>query len=155
MENIIKSKSTENFQWRHSWIIPIFNRRNPPNIFQWKCFLMSNNPRIKIDIDINHSLQYHNGKCSFWFVLFCFVLFFSMRISSILYADIVGFTAISSTYSAQDLVKMLNELFARFDRLAEVCITFARQEQQTHFPKSTYWLNHSINFFAEISSITD
>uniref|UniRef100_A0A182P9H4 adenylate cyclase n=1 Tax=Anopheles epiroticus TaxID=199890 RepID=A0A182P9H4_9DIPT len=37
----------------------------------------------------------------------------------ILYADIVGFTAISSTYSAQDLVKILNELFARFDRLAE------------------------------------
>lgn len=41
-------------------------------------------------------------------------------LGSILYADIVGFTAISSTYSAQDLVKMLNELFARFDRLAEV-----------------------------------
>lgn len=39
---------------------------------------------------------------------------------SILYADIVGFTAISSTYSAQELVKMLNELFARFDKLAEV-----------------------------------
>lgn len=39
---------------------------------------------------------------------------------SILYADIVGFTAISSTYCAQDLVKILNELFARFDRLAEV-----------------------------------
>ncbi|XP_054082506.1 adenylate cyclase type 3 [Zeugodacus cucurbitae] len=38
---------------------------------------------------------------------------------SILYADIVGFTAISSTYSAQDLVKMLNELFARFDSLSE------------------------------------
>lgn len=38
---------------------------------------------------------------------------------SILYADIVGFTAISSTYSAQDLVAILNELFARFDRLAE------------------------------------
>lgn len=38
---------------------------------------------------------------------------------SILYADIVGFTAISSKYSAPDLVKMLNELFARFDRLAE------------------------------------
>lgn len=43
---------------------------------------------------------------------------------SILYADIVGFTAISSTYSAQDLVKMLNELFARFDRLAEVLWPF-------------------------------
>lgn len=43
---------------------------------------------------------------------------------SILYADIVGFTAISSTYSAQDLVKMLNELFARFDRLAEVILIY-------------------------------
>jgi adenylate cyclase 3 len=39
---------------------------------------------------------------------------------SILYADIVGFTAISSTYSASELVKILNELFARFDRLSEV-----------------------------------
>jgi hypothetical protein len=45
-------------------------------------------------------------------------------IFSILYADIVGFTAISSTYSAQELVKMLNELFARFDKLAEVRIYF-------------------------------
>lgn len=41
---------------------------------------------------------------------------------SILYADIVGFTAISSTYSASELVKILNELFARFDRLADVRI---------------------------------
>ncbi|KAL4135048.1 hypothetical protein QTP88_006710 [Uroleucon formosanum] len=40
-------------------------------------------------------------------------------IINILYADIVGFTAISSTYSASDLVKILNELFARFDRLSE------------------------------------
>lgn len=53
-----------------------------------------------------------------WFILIWLV--FLMRFFSILYADIVGFTAISSTYSAQDLVKMLNELFARFDRLAEV-----------------------------------
>lgn len=45
---------------------------------------------------------------------------YSISNFSILYADIVGFTAISSTYSAQELVKMLNELFARFDKLAEV-----------------------------------
>lgn len=45
--------------------------------------------------------------------------YFSILLS-ILYADIVGFTAISSTYCAQDLVKILNELFARFDRLADV-----------------------------------
>ncbi|XP_074600100.1 adenylate cyclase type 3-like [Brevipalpus obovatus] len=38
---------------------------------------------------------------------------------SILFADIVGFTAISSTCSAAELVKTLNELFARFDKLSE------------------------------------
>ncbi|XP_068564365.1 adenylate cyclase type 3-like [Cebidichthys violaceus] len=38
---------------------------------------------------------------------------------SILFADIVGFTQLSSTCSAQELVKLLNELFARFDTLAE------------------------------------
>ncbi|CAH1175806.1 unnamed protein product [Phaedon cochleariae] len=65
---------------------------------------------------------------------------------SILYADIVGFTAISSTYSAQELVKMLNELFARFDKLAEkyqqlrikilgdcyYCISGAPKERRDH-----------------------
>lgn len=39
---------------------------------------------------------------------------------SILFADIVGFTQLSSTCSAQELVKLLNELFARFDKLAAV-----------------------------------
>ncbi|KAJ8009180.1 hypothetical protein DPEC_G00086220 [Dallia pectoralis] len=37
---------------------------------------------------------------------------------SILFADIVGFTQLSSACSAQELVKLLNELFARFDMLA-------------------------------------
>ncbi|CAD5126566.1 DgyrCDS14661 [Dimorphilus gyrociliatus] len=37
---------------------------------------------------------------------------------SILFADICGFTALSSQCTAQELVKMLNELFARFDKLA-------------------------------------
>ncbi|XP_044146873.1 adenylate cyclase type 3 [Bufo gargarizans] len=37
---------------------------------------------------------------------------------SILFADIVGFTQLSSYCSAQELVKLLNELFARFDKLA-------------------------------------
>lgn len=52
--------------------------------------------------------------------IFLNIFFYPFSIS-ILYADIVGFTAISSTYCAQDLVKILNELFARFDRLADVC----------------------------------
>ncbi len=41
-------------------------------------------------------------------------------VCSILFADIVGFTAISSTYPASELVHILNELFARFDRLSQV-----------------------------------
>lgn len=39
--------------------------------------------------------------------------------SSILFADIVGFTAISSHCQAAELVSILNELFARFDKLAD------------------------------------
>ena len=42
---------------------------------------------------------------------------------SILFADIKGFTAFSSKVTAQELVQTLNEIFARFDSLAEV-ITF-------------------------------
>lgn len=39
---------------------------------------------------------------------------------SILYADIVNFTPLSEQLSASDLVKTLNELFGRFDQLAQV-----------------------------------
>lgn len=46
----------------------------------------------------------------------CLLCFFC----SILFADIVGFTQLSSSCSAQELVKLLNELFARFDKLAAV-----------------------------------
>ncbi|OPJ86407.1 adenylate cyclase type 3 isoform B [Patagioenas fasciata monilis] len=42
----------------------------------------------------------------------------AMGNSNILFADIVGFTQLSSSCSAQELVKLLNELFARFDKLA-------------------------------------
>ncbi|KAK6627179.1 hypothetical protein RUM44_009656 [Polyplax serrata] len=37
---------------------------------------------------------------------------------SILFADICGFTSLSDQCTAQELVRLLNELFARFDRLA-------------------------------------
>uniref|UniRef100_M3ZXS1 Adenylate cyclase type 8 n=1 Tax=Xiphophorus maculatus TaxID=8083 RepID=M3ZXS1_XIPMA len=41
---------------------------------------------------------------------------------SILFADVKGFTNLSTTLSAQELVRMLNELFARFDRLAHIIL---------------------------------
>ena len=45
-------------------------------------------------------------------------------IHSILFADIKGFTALSSKVTAQELVQTLNELFARFDCLAEVYYSY-------------------------------
>lgn len=41
---------------------------------------------------------------------------------SILYADIVNFTPLSEQLSASDLVKTLNELFGRFDQIAQVSV---------------------------------
>lgn len=44
----------------------------------------------------------------------------SLSLCSILFADIVGFTQLSSAVTPKELVKLLNELFARFDKLAAV-----------------------------------
>lgn len=43
---------------------------------------------------------------------------------SILFADIVGFTVLASQCTAQELVRLLNELFGRFDQLASVSFIF-------------------------------
>ena len=41
---------------------------------------------------------------------------------SILFADIVGFTRLSSGCTANELVQILNELFGKFDSLAAVSL---------------------------------
>ncbi|XP_008311172.1 adenylate cyclase type 8 isoform X2 [Cynoglossus semilaevis] len=65
---------------------------------------------------------------------------------SILFADIKGFTLLSMNLSAQDLVRTLNELFGRFDHLAEehhclrikilgdcyYCVSGVPEPQQAH-----------------------
>lgn len=65
----------------------------------------------------------HCTTTSFYIVSFSH--FLSYFLSSILFADIVGFTAMSGKMTAQELVKTLNALFANFDKLAEVSQTIS------------------------------
>lgn len=52
----------------------------------------------------------------------------SMKDVSILFADIVGFTKMSSTKTAEQLVEILNDLFERFDRL---CVIYGCEKIST------------------------
>lgn len=56
-------------------------------------------------------------------MIFVFLLILSsFSNGSILYADIVNFTPLSEQLTASDLVQTLNELFGRFDQIAQVKI---------------------------------
>jgi class 3 adenylate cyclase len=49
-----------------------------------------------------------------------------VSVCSILYADIVNFTPLSEQLSASELVTTLNDLFGRFDQIAQVRGSFVR-----------------------------
>lgn len=54
---------------------------------------------------------------------------------SILFADIVGFTVLASQCTAQELVRLLNELFGRFDQLSNVSSPLFPSEWPLVFPR--------------------
>uniref|UniRef100_G1TQN4 adenylate cyclase n=1 Tax=Oryctolagus cuniculus TaxID=9986 RepID=G1TQN4_RABIT len=56
---------------------------------------------------------------------------------SILFADIVGFTGLASQCTAQELVKLLNELFGKFDELATVSSSGRQREFGRNGSRST------------------
>lgn len=56
----------------------------------------------------------------FAYMCLCWTFMITFLSSSILYADIVGFTRLASDCSPKELVIMLNELFGKFDQIAKV-----------------------------------
>lgn len=67
-------------------------------------------------MDIRRELYKENARIEAQFKK---LYIYHMNNVSILFADIKGFTQLASKTSAQELVKILNDLFARFDRIAE------------------------------------
>lgn len=128
---------------------------------------MSQN-ELDCEIDYNHIIWFFielNWIMSLWrrnvSSFFFKVLYFSESIfppfsfslfCSILFADIKGFTQLSMNLSAQDLVRTLNELFGRFDRLAEVRQPFGFCKRII-FTELPFWLSPS--FVAGASLLAD
>lgn len=76
--------------------------------------------------------------------------FFSFSFSSILYADIVGFTQLASDCSPGELVHMLNELFGKFDQIAKVRNLIRSphiQQSQVHLNRAGLSFNAERNTF--------
>lgn len=59
-------------------------------------------------------------ECSVLCVLFFFSPYGFDVLARILYADIVNFTPLSEKFTPPELVQILNKLFGKFDRLAQV-----------------------------------
>jgi hypothetical protein len=66
-------------------------------------------------------------------------------VCSILYADIVNFTPLSEQLSASDLVMTLNDLFGRFDQIAQVRTLSCGPDT------GALWPNYFVIFFSHCS----
>lgn len=67
----------------------------------------------------------------------------------------MGFTQLSSSCSAQELVKLLNELFARFDKLAAVSVTLNKNDLMTFLFQLNSMMMLIINFKETLTILTD
>ena len=89
--------------------------------FHLKFPSMKNNKLMMMMMMMNKTII---SKTFFPFISLLYYIIFTCLIQleniSILFADIQGFTALASKCSAQELVGVLNDLYARFDRKAEV-----------------------------------
>lgn len=91
---------------------------------------------VNIWYDKNQCLKYKSAH-NWWNLQLC-LIFLSFSLRSILFADIEGFTSLASQCTAQELVMTLNELFARFDKLAAVSVQNSPRPQ----PNSFFWSKH-------------
>ena len=65
--------------------------------------------------------------------------YLSFLFFSILYADIVNFTPLSEKLTASELVDTLNQLFGRFDQIAQVVLNTQNSDHNNKFiSKSRY-----------------
>lgn len=73
---------------------------------------------IKVSAAQKHTKNQRKNKSGISGIKLNFSLFFHSNI--LMHNGIQGFTELASKTSAQELVKILNDLFARFDKIAEV-----------------------------------
>lgn len=95
---------------------------------EWMNVLLNNDVGAGLGFEPSHLGLRSKWKTHYTTIPFnivSFSRFLSFPLSSILFADIVGFTAMSGKMTAQELVKTLNALFANFDKLAEVSQTIS------------------------------
>lgn len=101
----------------------IIQRLKGPNFGQMENTNNFHNLYVQRHTNVRHVVFPHKVPfklCPLYCCERCVKAEFILCLSSILYADIVGFTQLASDCSPGELVHMLNELFGKFDQIAKV-----------------------------------